>query len=249
MLPLRRNGSSIVWLAMTTLFVAGCAKAPAPAPALELVLEVPTAEDAKAAVPILAKRLEDLGPKDAVVEPGDKSSGNRQIRVLLPPVDDTSVVKGLLVAKAIFQVSEVKAGPFGSKEEAVPSADAVAVVERKSGAPARVFLVSSQPLLSNADVVSSSASRDPNGPDWMVSIRLKPDAAARLGAYTQSHSGKSVAITLDDLAFSVPTIMGKVESPLIVSGLKELEAKGLALMLTVGPQPAPVTFLQERTLR
>lgn len=249
-LPPRRNGISAACLALTALLI-GCAKPPAPppAPALELVLEVPNAEDVKAAVPILAKRLESLGPKGAVVEPADKGSGNRQIRVLLPPVDDTSVIKGLLNTKAIFQVSEVKAGPFGSKEETAQSADTVAVVERKPQAPARVFLVSSQPLLSNSDVESSSASRDPNGPDWIASIRLKPAAAERLGAYTESHSGKSVAILLDDLALSVPTIMGKVESPLVVSGMKELEAKGLVLMLTLGPQPASVTFLQERTLR
>jgi preprotein translocase subunit SecD len=223
---------------------------------IELILQAPRAEDAHASVDILRKRLNSL-EIHGTVEPLSASPEERSIRVLLPALDDLAAVNSALVDPALFQVSAIKGGPFGSREEALnsyrgvlPNDVSIAPEETPAQSGTRSwYAVGTSPQLENRDLESISAEPGLNDSQWRVSFTLKRDASQRFANYTQSHIGDRVALTLDGAVHTAPTIQSRIDGKAEVSGMTEADAKRWAVLLKSGSLPAKLEILEERVRR
>ncbi|GEM_PF-2883422 len=98
-------------------------------------------------------------------------------------------------------------------------------------------------VLTHTDIDSARAFLDDYG-QWVIEISLTPDGAIRLGEFSEAHIGLGMAIVLDGIVLSIPTIQSRVESPVILSGtFTELES--LALAVQIDSQPLTVTLRVE----
>jgi preprotein translocase subunit SecD len=221
---------------------------------LELVLQVPRAEGVQPTIDVFKKRLKLLNIQ-GIAERFSDAPGDRQIRVKLPPVDDMQGVKGALVVRAVFEVREVKDGPFSSQEEVrkkystLPPNTAI-VPQRDPASPSspQAFLVSADALLGNSDLQDAIAAADESGQGWRVDFNLKRAGSEKFGAYTQANIGQRIALLLDGVAWTTPVIQSRIDGKGYITGMKEPEARAWAILLNSGPLPMDVEILEEHVI-
>lgn len=80
-----------------------------------------------------------------------------------------------------------------------------------------------------------------------ISMRMNPDGAKIWKRLTGENIGKSIAIVLDDLVYSFPTVQGEIAggSSSITGNFEINEAKDLANILKAGKLPAPARIVEE----
>ena len=212
------------------------------------------------ALETVRRRVDALG----VAEPTLQIYGNRgqevddQIIVELPGVDDPDRVTGLLSNTAQLELRLVKkdqGGPFSSVESAISAnggriSDDYTVLpyrERRGGDGSLQYLVVNRiPVITGKELKTARTGRDSNGRP-AVNFFLTPDGAARFGRATEQHIGESLAIVLDNVVRSSPTIRARIESEgIIEGGFSDQEAADLALLLRSGALPASLQVLGQR---
>jgi preprotein translocase subunit SecD len=84
----------------------------------------------------------------------------------------------------------------------------------------------------------------------VVSFRFDTLGARRFGQATQENVGKPLAIVLDGKVISAPNIREPIlgGSGVISGSFSTQEANDLALLLRAGALPAPIEYLEERTV-
>ncbi|UPT75985.1 MAG: protein translocase subunit SecD [Elusimicrobiota bacterium] len=84
----------------------------------------------------------------------------------------------------------------------------------------------------------------------IVSFRFKPEGAGKFSSLTAANVGRSMAIVLDGVVFSAPTIKGRIPggAGIIEGQFTSDDAKALAIVLRAGALPAPVKIIEERTV-
>jgi preprotein translocase subunit SecD len=84
---------------------------------------------------------------------------------------------------------------------------------------------------------------------WVISFELTPEGSDIFGAYTESHVGEPLAIVLDGVVLSAPTIQSRLDSGGIISGnFTEDEAQQLGIQIQSGALTAPMNVLASATL-
>ncbi len=80
-----------------------------------------------------------------------------------------------------------------------------------------------------------------------VSMAMNTDGARRWAQLTKQNIGKSIAIVLDDLVYSAPTVNNEITGgrSQITGNFTPEEAKDLANVLKSGKMPAPANIVQE----
>jgi preprotein translocase subunit SecD len=87
------------------------------------------------------------------------------------------------------------------------------------------------------------------GGQWETNFVLTQDAAKRFEAFTGANIGQRLAIVLDKVVISAPTIQSKIsDTGRITGATSHDEAGDLALNLRAGSLPAGVEYLEERTV-
>jgi protein-export membrane protein SecD len=77
--------------------------------------------------------------------------------------------------------------------------------------------------------------------EWMIQFELRPEGVEKFSAYTAANVGQPMAIVLDSIVLSAPTINDPLTTGGVISGnFTEDEAKQLALQLRSGALPIPV---------
>ena len=84
---------------------------------------------------------------------------------------------------------------------------------------------------------------------WETGFVLTQDAARRFERFTAANIGNRLAIVLDNVVLSAPTIEGKISDQGRITGAaSQQEASDLALNLRAGSLPAGVKVIEERTV-
>lgn len=205
----------------------------------------------------ISTRINELGLTEPTVQQYGRSGDQYQILVQLPGVDDPARVKEIMQTTAQLEISEVKDGPFPSREAALAQHGGILPLNTKlykmsprGGAENSEswYLLSKIPVVRGNDVRNARPGQD-EFRKWETDFTLSQDAAKRFGRFTEANIGNRLAVVLDNQIRSVATIQSRIEDSGRITGQGgEQEASDLALVLRAGALPAGVVFLEERTI-
>lgn len=113
-----------------------------------------------------------------------------------------------------------------------------------------MYLVNKKPELTGGVVTDAMANIDPNSSSPIVSMTMNSEGAADWARITGANVGKRIAIMLDGVVFSAPSVRNKITGGRSqIEGMANMEeAKLLEIVLKAGALPAPVNILEERTV-
>jgi SecD/SecF fusion protein len=85
---------------------------------------------------------------------------------------------------------------------------------------------------------------------WMIELEFKREAARKFASITGRNIGKRLAIVLDNIVQSAPSIVERIPQgkASITGKFKAEEARDLAIVLRAGALPAPLKIVEERTV-
>jgi SecD/SecF fusion protein len=111
-----------------------------------------------------------------------------------------------------------------------------------------MYLVNKTPELTGGVVTNAQANLDPNSSAPIVNMEMNSEGATDWARITGANVGKRIAIMLDGVVFSAPSVRGKIPGGRSqIEGMENLdEAKLLEIVLKAGALPAPVDVIEER---
>lgn len=226
-------------------------------------------EAADRAIEILRNRIDQFG----VAEPLIARQGEKWIVVQLPGVKDPERAKDLIGKTALLEFSIVHEGSemesivskLREKDISVSSAaahheslpkDVLSLFPTgyvlKNGREGRVWLVKGEAELTGSSLVDAKVQL--GGGAGMgypeVSIEFSPDGAKTFAQVTESNINRNLAIILDGVVQSAPTIRTRIpDGKAVIEGsFTTEEAKLLSTVLRAGALPMPVNIIEERTV-
>lgn len=219
--------------------------------AAELVAEV--ADSSKSAASVLAQvnkveekaaqatKASDAAKKEnplfAMLQP---TGAQRGCMVGIAQALDTAEINALLnseVAKQIFPADLSLKWGVKSMDKAGKIFELYAI--RTTGANGRAPL--------EGDVVTEAKDDFDQYGNPVVSMKMNTEGARKWAALTEANVNHCVAIVLDNLVYSAPNVMNKIDggSTQISGSFTTNETKDLANVLQSGKMPAPATIIQE----
>lgn len=203
----------------------------------------------------IEKKINGLGLAEATVQQRGGSETNPEILVQMPGVDDPARVKEILKTTAMLELDEVKDGPFATREEALAKHGGVLPLNTqllkavpRAGQSEGWYLVSRTPVITGRDLRDAHAQQGEMG-RWETNFVLTQDAAKRFERFTEANIGNRLAIVLDKMVLSAPTIQNRIgDTGRITGAANREEAADLALNLRAGSLPASVIYLEERSI-
>ena len=112
------------------------------------------------------------------------------------------------------------------------------------------YVVQKKVYLTGSDLTTARVSIDQNTSEPYVSVEFNAAGAKAFGDLTEANVGRRLAIVLDGNVHSAPSIRERIPSgrAQITGGFTSEDATDLAIVLRAGALPAPVQFLEERTV-
>lgn len=193
----------------------------------------------------LRNRVNELGVAEALVQ----RHGTNRIVVELPGIQDTAYAKDILGKTATLK--------FYMMDE---THDVQEVLKGKPVAGSKMFfdreghpvLVRNQVILTGDSITNATTGQDGNGRP-AVSVRLGGDISLfskttkdNVGhpivtVYVESKNGKT-----EETVINVANITTALGNNFQITGMKQKDARDLALLLRAGAMPAPVSIVEER---
>jgi preprotein translocase subunit SecD len=208
------------------------------------------------ALETIERRVNELGVAEPIVA---RYSGQDQILVQLPGVEDVRRAKEIIRSTAQLKLTLVDQGPFPSREAAlqafnntVPTDVEILPGRQEGGGTAGTagtvfYAVKRASAVTGRDLRNAQQSLDEfNRP--AVQFTLKQDAASRFGNFTQTNIGRPMAIVLDNRVMSVATIQGRITDSGQITGINREEMIDTVITLKSGALPASMDYLEERTV-
>ena len=203
------------------------------------------------ALETIRNRIDQFG----VTEPTIQRQGKDRILIQLPGVKDPERAKDLLITTAMLEFKLVNRE--ASWEEAlkgkVPPDSQILYEEVKNKETGTVidkrpWLLKKRTLLTGDRLVDARVSLDSAQP--YVSLRFDSKGAKIFKTVTAANVGEQLAIVLDNVVESAPVIKDAISGgrAQITGSFTMQEAKDLAIVLRAGALPAPIKFLEERTV-
>jgi len=118
-------------------------------------------------------------------------------------------------------------------------------------APKQWVVVESPAVVDGSELRSADAAQASGGGDnnYEIDFTLKPAGADKFGAWTGANVGAYMAVVLNDEVKSAPFIKSQITDRGNITGnFTEQSAKDLSLTLRSGALPAPLVYLEERTV-
>jgi preprotein translocase subunit SecD len=197
--------------------------------------------------------------------------GNRgRYYVTLPAAASTERVKDLLTYGGKLEMRPVAPGtevPYpdwqsandaarkmvnASEYEVVEFRESRSLGSAKPRPSSGWVVIQIQSVISNGDIVTSKAIESPyynrNDPakPYQVNFELASEAAERFGQWSADHIGGGLAIVLDGVVKSAPTIQGKIgDRGQITGDFDQWEAEDLAFALECGALPVGIKVVNE----
>jgi len=105
------------------------------------------------------------------------------------------------------------------------------------------------PGMDGSKVAHAIASHSQEGAGWEINLTFTPEGAVEFGQLTEQNKKKQMAIVLDGIIYSDPTIQEAIFDRCRISGsFDEKRAEDLAAVLTAGSLPAEVKYENEFTV-
>jgi preprotein translocase subunit SecD len=206
----------------------------------------------------IENRINGLGLAESSVQQAGRSEAEAEILVQLPGVDDPARIKQILQTAALLEISEVRDGPFPSREGALGQFGGVLPLNTKlvrqaaragESAADSWYLLTRIAVITGRDLRDARPSQDPNTGRWETNFVLSQDGARRFERFTEANVGKRLAVILDNQIRSVATIESAIrDSGRITGAFSQQEASDLSLVLRAGSLPAGILYLEERTV-
>jgi preprotein translocase subunit SecD len=113
-----------------------------------------------------------------------------------------------------------------------------------------MYMMNKEPELTGGVVTDALATIDPNSSAPVVSMTMNSEGATDWARITGANVGKRIAIMLDGVVFSAPSVRNKITGGRSqIEGMANMEeAKLLEIVLKAGALPAPVDIIEERTV-
>ncbi len=201
-------------------------------------------------IEIIRRRIDETG----VREPTIQQQGQNRIILQMPGVEDPQRVKDLIgkTANLSFQMVDVDNPLQEALAGRVPPGSEVLQMAPNARGPGQpdFMLVRKRVDVSGQNLVDSQPSFDGRTNQPVVTFRFDTAGARRFGEVSTNNVGRPFAIVLDDEIISAPVI----QEPILggtgqISGRFSVqETSDLALLLRAGALPAPISFLEERTV-
>ncbi|MDZ7766734.1 MAG: protein translocase subunit SecD [Melioribacteraceae bacterium] len=114
----------------------------------------------------------------------------------------------------------------------------------------RLILVNKKAELTGGVIVDAQSNIDPQTTAPIVNMQMNSEGAREWARITGANIDKRLAIILDGVFYSAPTIRNKIPTgSSVIEGIPNLEeAKLLEIVLKAGALPAPVDIIEERTV-
>jgi preprotein translocase subunit SecD len=204
----------------------------------------------------ISNRINQLGLTEPTVQQYGRAGDQYQVLVQLPGVDDPARAKGFIGTAAVLEITEVKDGPFASREAALSQHGGVLPLNTKlakakpRGAQEgeQWYLVGKTPVITGRDMRNARASQG-DFRKWETNFNLSPDGGKRFARFTEANIGNKLAVIMDNSIVSVAVIEARIEDAGRIEGLSSQdEAVDLAGYLRSGSLPAGVQYLEERSI-
>ena len=220
------------------------------------------------ALKIIDGRINQFGVTEPTLQRQGAASLH-QILLQMPGLEDPQRVKALIGSESHLQLMKVAdnsdpSRPFPTKEAAIqalggtlpPNRVVMALTERdaanKQTPPTQVndkWLILETPAIVDGSELRDAAPSSRTGSDYNIDFHLKPAGAQAFGEWTGKSIGKYLAIVLNDEVKSAPVIKGQIFDTGTIEGKFTKEsADDLALTLKSGALPAPIEYVEERTV-
>ncbi len=204
------------------------------------------------ALETIRNRVDEFGVAEPVIQK-EGFSGERLL-VQLPGVDDPQRVKELIRSTAMLEFKQVMDGPFPSEEDALAKYGGVLPgdLEMVRANPRRldrgVYVLRSAPIVTGKDLKNARRSQDEYGGP-AVGFSFNSQGAAKFERFTAANIGKMLSIVLDERVESVATVQAVISYDGIIQGRFTVEeVDDIVLVLRSGALPAPMKYLEERTV-
>jgi preprotein translocase subunit SecD len=216
----------------------------------------------KQSLETIRRRVDALGVSEPSLQiyGGSGQDVQDQIIVELPGIDDPEHVKTIIENTAQLELRLVKkdqGGPFTSIESSVQAnngkiPDGFEILpfkdDRGEQTQLEYLVVNSLPSIVGKHLKSARRSSDQNG-NPAVSFFLNAEGAELFSRATEQHVGERLAIVLDKMVSSAPTINERIGAEGIIHGRFTVQqAEDLALLLRSGALPASLRVLEERSV-
>ncbi len=193
-------------------------------------------------VEIIRRRIDELGTREPVIQ----RQGEDRIVVQVPGLDDPAALKALIgqTAKMTFHLLDERASP-GQVPATAPPGTMILPSNEPGGL---TYLVERRVRVSGERLVDAQPSFQNNQP--VVSFRFDSLGGRQFGDVTQENTGRYLAIVLDGKVISAPVIREPIlgGSGIISGSFTVAEVNQTSLLLRAGALPAPISFLEERTV-
>ncbi|HWF89960.1 MAG TPA: protein translocase subunit SecD [Pyrinomonadaceae bacterium] len=226
------------------------------------------------ALNIIDSRINALG----IAEPTLQTHGaqtSHQILLQMPGVQDPERVKDILKGESRLELVHVVSPPspspaatYATEQEAIASLNSGGTVppnrkvlpytERgdKTADPnqqkeKRWVVVETPAIIDGSELRNATAIPAQGGrsDDYEINFSLKKSGADKFGAWTGSHINEYMGVVLNDEVKSVAFIKSQIfDSGQITGRFTKQSAEDLALTLRSGALPAPIEYLEERTV-
>jgi preprotein translocase subunit SecD len=204
----------------------------------------------------ISNRINNLGVTEPTVQQYGSSSDKYEILVQLPSVDDPQEVRNMIGTVANLQITEVKDGPYPSREAGMAQHGGVRplntefykLLPRSANEGEQWFLCSRLPVITGRDMRNARAGQG-DLRKWETNFTLSPDGGKRFATFTEANIGNKLAVVLDKQIVSVATIESRIEDQGRITGLgSEQEAVDLANYLKSGSLPTGVVYTHTNTI-
>ena len=190
-----------------------------------------------------------------VAEPDIRPQGEDRIVIQLPGMDDPKRAVALIGKTALLEfklVDDTRSGEW-ALANGVPAGMEV-LYERSVGLDGNEqrhpYLVKKIPLMTGESLVDARVTMTGRLGEPEVSIAFDSRGARQFERVTGEYVGRRMAIVLDNMIYSAPTIQTRIGGGrAVITGSGSVdEARDLAVALRAGALPAPVEVLEERTV-
>ncbi len=226
------------------------------------------------ALNIIESRINALG----IAEPTLQTHGaqtSHQLLLQMPGVQDPERVKDILKGESRLELVHVVSPPnpspaqtYATEQEAIASLNSGGTIppnrrvlpysERieKSADPnqqreKRWVVVETPAIIDGSELRNATATPSQGGrsDDYEINFSLKKSGADKFGAWTGSHVNEYMGVVLNDEVKSIAFIRSQIFDSGQISGrFTKNSAEDLALTLRSGALPAPIEYLEERTV-
>jgi len=203
----------------------------------------------------IEQRINGLGLTEPTIQQHGSADTEFEILVQLPGVDDPGRVKQIMQTAALLEITEVKDGPFASRDQGLAKLGGILPLNTRlvrmaaRGEGENWYLLTRTPVITGRDLRNARPGRDSLTNQWETEFTLNQDGARRFGRFTEANIGNRLAVILDNQIRSVATIQSRIEDSGRITGQSnEMESSDLSLVLRAGSLPAGIVYLEERTV-